>query len=116
MPQDQNNLIWLDMEMTGLSPETDHIIEVALVVTDAHLNTIAEGPVLVVNQSQAVLDGMDKWNRSTHQKSGLIDKVKASTLTDAVVKILYHLPPDTRDHVDIAKIQKACAPAWCAGS
>ena len=86
MPQDQNNLIWIDMEMTGLVPEIDRIIEVAIVVTDGNLNTIAEGPVLVVHQPDAVLDGMDAWNKSTHKKSGLIDKVKASTLADVDVE------------------------------
>ncbi|MBL8522312.1 MAG: oligoribonuclease [Betaproteobacteria bacterium] len=86
MAQDQNNLIWIDMEMTGLSPENDRIIEVALVVTDAQLNTIAEGPVLAVHQPDSVLDGMDAWNKSTHKKSGLIDKVKASTLNEAQVE------------------------------
>ena len=86
MPQDQNNLIWIDMEMTGLVPETDRIIEVAIVVTDGNLNTIAEGPVLVVHQPDTVLDGMDAWNKSTHKKSGLIDKVKASTLADVEVE------------------------------
>ena len=86
MPQDQNNLIWIDMEMTGLVPETDCIIEVAIVVTDGNLNTIAEGPVLVVHQPDTVLDGMDAWNKSTHKKSGLIDKVKASTLADVEVE------------------------------
>ena len=87
MPQDQNYLIWVDMEMTGLVPETDRIIEVAIVVTDANLNTIAEGPVLVVHQADAVLDAMDAWNKSTHKKSGLIDKVKASTLEEGEVEI-----------------------------
>ena len=86
MPQDQNNLIWLDMEMTGLIPENDRVIEVAIVVTDGNLNTIAEGPVLVVHQPDAVLDAMDAWNKSTHKKSGLIERVKASTLTDADVE------------------------------
>jgi oligoribonuclease len=86
MPQNPSNLIWIDMEMTGLSPDNDRIIEVALVVTDAELNTIAEAPVLVVHQSDAVLDGMDSWNRGTHGKSGLIDKVKASTLDEATVE------------------------------
>lgn len=85
--QDQNNLIWIDMEMTGLTPDSDRIIEVALVVTDAHLNTVAEAPVLVVHQSEAVLNGMDDWNKSTHKKSGLIDKVKASTLADGDVEV-----------------------------
>ncbi len=86
MPQDQNNLIWIDMEMTGLVPETDRIIEVAIVVTDVNLKTIAEAPVLVVHQPDSVLDGMDAWNKSTHKKSGLIDKVKASSLADAEVE------------------------------
>ena len=74
------------MEMTGLVPEADRIIEVALVVTDNDLNTIAEAPVLVVHQPDSVLDGMDAWNKSTHAKSGLIAKVKASTLDDAGVE------------------------------
>lgn len=86
MAQNQNNLIWIDMEMTGLVPETDHIIEVALVVTDSDLNVIAEAPVLVVHQPNSVLDGMDAWNKSTHSKSGLIDKIKTSTLDDATVE------------------------------
>lgn len=74
------------MEMTGLSPETDRIIEVALVITDAQLNTLAEAPVLVAHQADSVLDGMDKWNRSTHGKSGLIDKVRASILSEADIE------------------------------
>jgi oligoribonuclease len=86
MAQNQNNLVWLDMEMTGLFPDTDRIIEIAMVVTDGYLNTVAEGPVLVVHQSDLVLDGMDNWNKSTHGKSGLIDKVKASTLDEAAVE------------------------------
>ena len=68
------------MEMTGLVPETDGIIEIALVITDSQLNSISEAPVLAVHQTDAVLDGMDAWNKSTHKKSGLIDRVKASTL------------------------------------
>ena len=75
------------MEMTGLNPSTDRIIEVALVITDAQLNTLAEAPVLVVHQPDAILDGMDKWNQSTHGKSGLIDKVKASTLSEPEVEL-----------------------------
>ncbi|MFO7579404.1 oligoribonuclease [Nitrosomonas halophila] len=86
MAQDSNNLIWIDMEMTGLSPDTDRIIEVALVITDGQLNVLAEAPVLVVSQPDSVLDGMDKWNQSTHSKSGLIDKVKASTLSETEVE------------------------------
>ena len=86
MAQNQNYLIWIDMEMTGLVPETDRIIEVALVVTDNDLNTVAEAPVLIVHQPDSVLDGMDNWNKSTHAKSGLITKVKASILEDAEVE------------------------------
>src|SRR3990172_12520271 len=83
MPQDQNNLIWLDMEMTGLNPDTDCVIEIAIVITDSQLVTVAEAPVLVVRQSDAVLDAMDDWNKGTHGRSGLIDKVKASELAEA---------------------------------
>ena len=71
------------MEMTGLQPDSDRIIEIALLVTDAQLNVIAEGPVLVVHQPDEVLDAMDSWNKSTHKKSGLIDRVRASTMTEA---------------------------------
>jgi len=83
MPQDQNNLIWLDMEMTGLNPDTDRIIEIAIVVTDSQLVTVAEAPVLVIRQTDAALDAMDNWNRGTHARSGLIEKVKASALAEA---------------------------------
>ncbi|GAA5236220.1 oligoribonuclease [Verticiella sediminum] len=83
MVPNENHLVWLDMEMSGLDPERERILEVAVVVTDAFLETVAEGPVLVVHQPDELLDGMDSWNKSTHGKSGLIDKVKASTLTEA---------------------------------
>ena len=73
------------MEMTGLSPDTDRIIEVAIVVTDNNLETIAEAPVLVVHQPDSIMDAMDAWNKSTHGKSGLIERVKASTLDEAAV-------------------------------
>lgn len=79
-----DNLIWLDMEMSGLLPDSDRILELAAVVTDAELNVLGESPVLVIHQSDAVLDGMDAWNKGTHGRSGLIDKVKASTLDEAV--------------------------------
>ena len=77
------NLVWLDMEMTGLNPDQDKIIEVAAVVTDPDLNILAEGPVFAIHQSDAVLDGMDAWNKGTHGRSGLIERVKASTVTEA---------------------------------
>ena len=86
MAQDPNRLIWIDLEMTGLKPDTDRIIEVALVVTDNNLQTIAEAPVWAVHQSDAALDAMDAWNKGTHGRSGLIDRVRASTLGDAEVE------------------------------
>ena len=86
MAQDANNLIWLDMEMTGLNPDTDRIIEVAMVITDSQLETVAESPVLVVHQATPILDSMDEWNKSTHARSGLVEKVKASSLTEAQVE------------------------------
>ncbi|MCJ9713815.1 oligoribonuclease, partial [Bordetella hinzii] len=83
MAANENRLVWLDMEMTGLDPEKERIIEVAVVVTEPDLTVVAEGPVLVVHQDDSVLDAMDNWNKSTHGKSGLIEKVRASTLTEA---------------------------------
>ena len=81
MAIDKTPLVWVDMEMSGLVPERDRILEVALVVTDAELNTIAEAPVYVVHQPDEVLDAMDSWNKAAHGKSGLVDKVRASTLS-----------------------------------
>jgi oligoribonuclease len=86
MAADANNLIWVDIEMSGLDPEAERVLEVAAVVTDTNLNTVAEGPVLVVHQSDAVLAAMDAWNKSTHAKSGLIERVKTSALTEADVE------------------------------
>ncbi|MEY2689627.1 MAG: hypothetical protein RL375_3826 [Pseudomonadota bacterium] len=80
------HLVWIDMEMTGLDPATDRIIEVAIVVTDAHLGTRVEGPVIAVHQSDETLDRMDAWNKGTHGKSGLIDRVKASTHDEAAAE------------------------------
>jgi oligoribonuclease len=76
------NLVWIDLEMTGLSPENDRIIEIAVVVTDAQLGNRVEGPVFAVHQSDATLDAMDAWNKGTHGKSGLINRVKASTIDE----------------------------------
>src|SRR5215467_6089002 len=81
-PHDQN-LIWIDLEMTGLSPERDRIIEIAVVVTDAQLTTRVEGPVFAVHQSDATLDAMDAWNKGTHGRSGLIERVKGSQIDEA---------------------------------
>jgi len=83
MPLDPNALVWIDLEMTGLNTNTDHIIEIATIVTDANLNVIAQGPVLAIHQPDAVLAGMDEWNQRTHAASGLIERVKASSLTVA---------------------------------
>jgi len=80
LAKSDQNLIWLDCEMTGLDPEVDRIIEIAVVVTGPKLETRTEGPVLVIHQSKEQLDRMDKWNKGTHGKSGLIDKVMASTV------------------------------------
>jgi oligoribonuclease len=99
MPQDANRLIWIDLEMTGLKPDFDRVIEMALVVTDNDLCTVAEAPVWVVHQSETVLDGMDAWNKGTHGRSGLIDKVRLSTLDEAQVEaralafLQEHVPP-----------------------
>jgi oligoribonuclease len=98
MAQDTGNLLWVDMEMSGLNPDTDRVLEIAVVVTDGQLNVVAEAPVLVVHQEDAVLDAMDSWNRATHARSGLIDRVKASALTETaadqqMVAFLEHYAP-----------------------
>lgn len=101
MAQDQNALVWLDMEMTGLNPDGDRIIEIAMVVTDSQLGIVAESPSWVVHQPDAVLDGMDDWNKGTHGRSGLIDRVRASPLDEAAVEaqclefIRQHVPART---------------------
>lgn len=82
----QTPLIWLDMEMTGLNPETDRIIEVGLLVTDSELNIIAQAPTWVIYQDATVLAIMDEWNKSTHQKNGLIAKINTSNLTEQMVE------------------------------
>jgi len=101
MAQDASSLIWIDMEMSGLDPDREKVLEVAIVVTDAQLNTLAEAPVLVVHQPESVLSAMDTWNTSTHTKSGLIERVRASTLTETDVErcmlefLQQYVPPST---------------------
>jgi len=110
MAQVSNNLIWIDMEMSGLNSDSDHILEVAIVITDSQLNVVAEAPVLVVSQLDSVLENMDKWNKSTHTKSGLIDKVKASKQAESEVEanmltfLQKHVPP---------KISPMCGNSIC---
>jgi len=110
MPQDANRLIWIDLEMTGLRPDADRILEVALVITDHALEIVAQAPVYVVHQEDGVLDGMDAWNQSTHGRSGLIAKVKASSMTEAGVEAaaLAFL----REHVP-AKASPMCGNTIC---
>ena len=83
LAKNDNNLIWIDLEMTGLYPDRDRIIEIAVVVTDALVSTRVEGPVFAIHQSDAALDAMDAWNKGTHGKSGLIDRVRASEINEA---------------------------------
>lgn len=80
--QNASNLIWVDMEMTGLEPERDSVIEIATIVTDTNLNTLAEGPVIAVHQADTILDAMDEWNTTHHTRSGLVDRVKASAYNE----------------------------------
>ena len=82
LPKSDQNLVWLDCEMTGLDPETERLLEIAVVVTGPNLEPRVEGPVFVIHQTDALLDRMDAWNKGTHGRSGLIDKVKASTVTE----------------------------------
>ena len=86
LSKSDQNLIWLDCEMTGLDPERDRLIEIAVVVTGPELVPRIEGPVLVIHQSDELLDQMDAWNKGTHGRSGLIDKVKASSVTEAAAE------------------------------
>ncbi len=83
MSQNPDNLIWIDLEMTGLDPDRDRIIEIATIVTDPHLEIIAEGPVMAIHQSDEVLDAMDEWNTRQHGNSGLVERVRASTVDEA---------------------------------
>ncbi len=99
MAQDPNNLIWIDMEMSGLDPERERILEVAIVITTSQLDVVAEAPVWVVHQPDTVLDAMDDWNKGTHGKSGLTARVKAAVLSEAEAEaqmlafVAQHVPP-----------------------
>src|SRR5687767_1209901 len=110
MPGDANNLIWIDMEMTGLVPDTDRIIEIAMLVTDAELRVLAEGPLLVIHQPDEVLDAMDSWNKGTHKKSGLIEKVRASRLAEAEAE--RQAVEFLREHV-AANVSPMCGNSIC---
>ncbi|WP_333876328.1 oligoribonuclease [Methylobacter sp.] len=99
MAQDSSHLIWIDLEMTGLDPDNDLIIEIATIVTDKNLNILAQGPVLVVHQSDAALAAMDEWNQQHHGQSGLIKRVKESSIDDAeaerqTLEFLKHWVPE----------------------
>ncbi len=101
MAQDQNNLIWIDLEMTGLQSDSDRIIELAILITDPQLTILAESPAFVVHQPDAVLEAMDSWNRSVHGKTGLTERVRAATLDEAEVErralafVAAHVPAAT---------------------
>ena len=110
MAQDQNNLVWIDMEMTGLNPDTDRVIEVALVVTNSALDVVAEAPVLVVHQSDEALEAMDDWNKNTHGRSGLIGKVRESRLIESVVEA--QMVEFLKQHVG-SRLSPMCGNSFC---
>lgn len=99
MTQSANNLIWIDLEMTGLNTNSDHIIEIATVITDEQLNLVEEGPVLAIHVEDAVLNSMDEWNTTQHTNSGLVDRVRKSNYTTADAErmtlefLQKHVPP-----------------------
>lgn len=104
MTQDSSNLIWIDLEMTGLDPDNDLIIEIATIITDKNLNTLAEGPVLAIHQSDSAIAAMDEWNQKHHGESGLIDRVKASLVNDAdaetqTIEFLRHWVPENKSPI-----------------
>ncbi len=105
LAKNDNNLVWLDCEMSGLDPERERLLEIAIVVTGPDLSPRIEGPVIVIHQSDALLAGMDAWNKGTHGKSGLIDKVKASEVTEAQAEDVL---------IDFMKryVSKGVAPMW----
>ncbi len=110
MAQDPNSLIWIDMEMTGLNPDSDRILEMAIVVTNSSLETLAESPVLVVHQPDTVLDAMDSWNKATHGKSGLVEKARTSLLDEAQAEL--HMLAFLAQHVP-EKTSPMCGNSIC---
>jgi oligoribonuclease len=110
MPQDTSRLVWIDMEMSGLAPDSDRILEIAIVVTDATLAAVAVAPVLVVHQPDPVLAAMDAWNQATHSRSGLIDRVRASRLGEAEAEAT--LLAFLQEHVP-AKASPMCGNSVC---
>jgi oligoribonuclease len=99
MPVDASNLIWIDLEMTGLDTQKDQIIEIATIVTDVNLTILAEGPVIAIHQPQEILDGMDEWNQRQHGDSGLIERVRVSAYNEAkaeaeTINFLRHYVPE----------------------
>ena len=101
MTQSAGNLIWIDLEMTGLDTTTDLIIEIATIITDSQLNIVAEGPVLAIHQSDAAMNGMDEWNTRQHGGSGLTERVRGSTIDEATAEqqtldfLSEYVPPNT---------------------
>lgn len=110
MAQDNSRLIWVDLEMSGLNPDSDRVLEVAMVITDVNLEVVAEGPVLVVHQSDAVLDNMDSWNTATHNRSGLVQRVKASAMDEAAVS--EHMIAFLREYIG-ANASPMCGNSVC---
>ena len=106
-----DNLVWIDLEMTGLDPVRDHVIEIATIVTDSALNVLAEGPVIAVHRSEAELAGMDEWNRTTHGASGLLERVRASKITasDAEMQTL-RVPGAARAQRGVADVRQQHLP------
>jgi len=86
MSSESKNLIWIDLEMTGLNPEKDHIIEIGTIVTDSNLNVLAEGPEFAIHQPDQLLNGMDEWNTTHHNQSGLVKRVKESCITEEMAE------------------------------
>ena len=113
MTQNASNLCWLDMEMTGLDPERERIIEVAMIITDSDLNVLAQSEVYAVHQSDELLDGMDEWNTATHGRTGLTRRVRESRLTEAEVeqKLLDFIAMDSRkSHADVRQFHPSRPP------